>query len=112
MPSHRIAQVNELIRREVTYYLARNYEPPSGCLVTVEEVVTSNDLSYAKVLVSVFPPEQVKTVVRELAGKRREVWSQLRKRLTMKNIPELHFLEDQREERAARIHRLLDNREE
>ena len=112
MGGDRIDQINELLKRELNRILSRTYEPPPGALVTIEDVRTARDLSEAKVFVSVLPPAQAQHVVRQLNSRGQELLEDLNERLTLKSIPKILFLSDKREERADRIHRLLDEERE
>lgn len=106
--SRRIDKVNELLRHEIGVWLSRSFDPPSGCVVTIEEVKTSADLGHTKVFLSVLPEEQSTRVLAGLESLRSDLRSHLFKRLTMKFVPVVHFVIDDREARAERIHRLLD----
>lgn len=106
--SRRIEKVNELMRHEIGSWLSRTYDPPSGCVVTIEEVKTSPDLGHTKVFLSVLPIEQNTRVLAQLHALRGDVRKYLYRRLTMKFVPIVHFVGDEREARAERIHRLLD----
>lgn len=108
MTSHRIEQVNELIRRELGAALPKKYEAPMGFLVTIEEVATTKDLSRAKIAVSVLPAERGPEVLKELLLLQEPLRRILQGRLHMKLIPRLVFVLDHREEKADRIHRMLD----
>ncbi|MFH1171463.1 MAG: ribosome-binding factor A [bacterium] len=108
MASHRVAQVNEVIRREVASALRRFVEIPPSCLVTIEEVQTSRDLSRAKIAVSVYPASFRADVLRLLNEEHREIQQAISHRLIFRVPPKLVFSIDMREERADRINRLLD----
>lgn len=108
MPTRRIARINALLQRELDRYLSRSFEPPSGTLLTIEEVTTSNDLSHVNVFVSVLPVAEGAGVLKQLQGQAATIRHLLRKRLSLKMVPHIHFVADEREERAARIYTLLD----
>ena len=109
MPNRRIARINTLLQQEIDRYITRSFEPPQGVLITIEEVIASNDLSHAKVLVSVFPPSSAHVVLKDLQEQAKEIRYLLKKRLTLKMMPHIHFIADNREERAAHIYRILDD---
>jgi len=108
VPRKRIAQINELLRHEIGTYLARHYEPPRGCVVTIEEVRTSADISAAKILTSVLPYERTDEVVEHLNASRHDLMHHTIDRLKFKKVPVITFVPDDREERAAHIGDLLD----
>ncbi len=106
---HRTERLNAVVQQEVNAYLLRFFEPPQGCLLTVEEVRTSSDLSHAKIFVSVLPPERGPQVLADLKALQHEIRTAMSKRLPLRTVPELHFVHDTREERADRISRLLSD---
>jgi len=98
----------EQIKEEVSLIIAGELEDPRVGLVTVSEVRLSPDLRYAKIYVGISGTEQeVKeslAALRHAAGFiRHELGSVLR----MRRTPELHFVYDETDERAARIEELL-----
>lgn len=109
MPNHRIARINALLQQEINRYITRSYEPSQGTLLTIEEIIASNDLSHAKVFVSVLPPGKAAVVITQLQNQAKEIRYLLKKRLTLKMVPHIHFVADNREERAAHIYRVLDD---
>lgn len=109
MPNRRISRINTLLQQEIDRYITRSFEPPQGVLTTIEEIITSNDLSHAKVFVSVLPPDKAASVITQLQNQAKEIRYLLKKRLTLKMVPHIHFIADDREERAAHIYRILDD---
>lgn len=108
MGSHRIAQVDALIRQELDRVIRRVVDLPIGCLITIEEVSTTKDLHQTKVAVSVLPFQRRAEVVRLLDRMQSDIHKELAKRLVLRTLPRLIFLADEREERADRINRILD----
>ncbi len=91
MSSLRQLKVNELIRRELSEIIMREFEAPEYSLVTITNVDTSNDLSSAKVSVSIFPIDQANKAfgsLRKMAGFFQKL---LNRRLKMKMIPRINF---------------------
>ena len=74
-----------------------------GILVTITEVSVSNDKSKAKVLVVSHPPAIINKVLLALNSKKGYFRSLLAKRLKLRKIPELEFIED----KGLRIEELL-----
>lgn len=106
--SHRILQVNELIRQELGKLLLTEVEFPKGCLVTITSVETAKDLRYAKVWLSVIPRLYTKKVLDKLTKRVGYLQFLLNKRLRMKPLPRLTFKIDETEQKAAEIEKLLD----
>ncbi len=99
------------MRRELDRAILEVVDIPQGCLITIEDVQTSRDLHHAKVFVSVYPPERRDEMVRLLNNTRTDLHREIADRLIMKFLPKLTFLPDEREEKADRINRLLDQSE-
>lgn len=98
-----------VIKRDLGQIIQKSYQP-SGTFVTVTNVVMTDDLSIAKVYLSVFSPgrddkpvyefidEHIDEIRYELASK---IKNQVRK------IPELHFYEDDTAEYVNKMEQLL-----
>jgi|TARA_R110002049_G_scaffold103900_1_gene250258 ribosome-binding factor A len=98
-----------VIKRDLGEIIQQSYQP-SGTFVTVTNVMMTDDLSIAKVYLSVFSPgrddkpvyefidEHINEIRYELASK---IKNQVRK------IPELHFYEDDTAEYVNKMEELL-----
>ena len=104
--SKRMSRVNELMKREIASIVQREYEW-KGSLVTVSEVVTTQDLKEAKVFVSVLGGAE-KDVIEKLSQNRAEIQSLVAKRVVLKNTPVLSFRIDRSAERGVDMVNLLD----
>jgi ribosome-binding factor A len=106
--SRRHEQVGETLRQVITTALARDVRDPRVGFVTVTAVLVTNDLSHARVMVSV-PGEDVDKT-RALEGLKSAAGflrSRAARTLTTRSVPELHFELDRGLEHAARINELL-----
>ena len=112
--TRRTERINDLLREEISALLRREVKDPRvGGLVTVTEVDVSPDLRQAKVYVSVLGTDEEKTsTFRALAAASRFLQRELRKRLTIRRVPELSFVADDSIERGARILELLQRAQE
>lgn len=108
MSSHRPERVGEIVRHTVTTFLAGAARDPRIGFVTVTGVEVSNDLSHAKVRVSVMgnDAEREQTLV-GLASAAGYLRSQLAKVLATRVTPDITFLPDRGIEHAARIDAVL-----
>lgn len=106
--SHRIAQVNELIREELNKLLLTEVDFPKGCLVTITAIETSKDLGYAKVWISILPVKFTQKVLAILNHNIGHLQFLLNKKLSLKPLPRLNFAIDETEKRAAEIEQLLN----
>jgi ribosome-binding factor A len=107
--SRRPEQVGETLRQVITDALARQVRDPRVGFVTVTAVLVTNDLSHARVMVSV--PGEDADKARALEGLQSAAGflrSRAAKSLTTRSVPELHFELDRGLEHAARINELLN----
>jgi ribosome-binding factor A len=107
--SRRPEQVAETLRQVITEGLAREVRDPRVGFVTVTAVLVTNDLSHARVLVSV--PGEDAEKVRALEGLHSAAGflrSRAARSLTSRSVPELHFELDRGLQHAARINELLN----
>ena len=108
--SHRIEQVNKLLRRELSDLLQHQIKDPRlDTFVAVTEVDTSTDLRHAKVFVSHLGSEAEKQeILSALGAASGFLRKELAQNLKMRRIPELSFCWDDSLERGAHILKLID----
>ena len=107
--SRRPEQMAETLRQVITEALAREIRDPRVGFVTITGVLVTNDLSHARVMVSV--PGEDTEKVRALEGLQSAAGflrSRAARTLTTRTVPELHFELDRGLEHAARINELLN----
>ena len=107
--SRRPEQMAETLRQVITEALAREIRDPRVGFVTITGVLVTNDLSHARVMVSV-PGEETEKA-RALEGLQSAAGflrSRAARALTTRTVPELHFELDRGLEHAARINELLN----
>ncbi|HJR15487.1 MAG TPA: 30S ribosome-binding factor RbfA [Gemmatimonadales bacterium] len=108
--SRRPEQVAETLRQVITDALVREVRDPRVGFVTVTGLLVTNDLSHARVLVSVPGEEAEKTRAMEgLHSAAGFLRSRAARALTTRSVPELHFELDRGLEHAARISELLND---
>lgn len=108
MPTHRIEQLNELIKQKLGDIFLKEVELPKGCLMTITNVTTTHDLSQSKVLISILPgseEEQILTVLNRRAGYFQFL---LKGQLVIRRIPKLIFKSDISLQKTSKIDRLID----
>ncbi|MDF1860306.1 MAG: 30S ribosome-binding factor RbfA [Verrucomicrobiales bacterium] len=106
--SQRIARVNELLKREISSCIEKNFEFPD-LLVTIHDVSTAVDLRSADVFIGVIgSPAQVQEVLAKLNKKRGFIQNVVMKRVVLRNTPQLSFVSDDSIERGVRILNILD----
>ena len=102
MVTQRMYKFDELILRELSIALAEFFPEE---IVSITQVHTSKDLSFAKVWVSsVKDPEGV---VKKFQVGAKDLRKVLAERVKARRVPSLYFVSDLTEEKAARIDQLL-----
>lgn len=86
--------------------LVRNLEFP-GALVTISEVAVTKKLDFARVEVSVLPPEREADVQKILGNAQRELQFRLGRKLNIKPMPQIRFEIDHGIENAAVVEKRL-----
>lgn len=108
-PGRRPERLAEQIREEVGMIICGELEDPRVELVTVTHVKVTTDLRHARVFVDVEGTEpEVNGALDALRHAAGFIRQQLGAALRMKRTPELHFVYDEVERRAARVEKLLD----
>ena len=106
--SRRPEQVAGTLRQVITVALTREIRDPRVGFVTVTGVLVTNDLSHARVMVSVPGDETEKArALERLQSAAGFLRSRAARALTTRTVPELHFELDKGVEHAARIQELL-----
>ena len=104
--SQHLDRINELMKREISAVVMKEFEFPN-CLVTVSEVSVTQDLREAKVFVSVMGGS-AENVIRKLRQKRAMIQSQTMKRVVLRCTPILDFRVDSSADRGVNVVNLLD----
>jgi ribosome-binding factor A len=102
-------RVAHLMRREVADILEHELDDPRlGSMVSVTDVEITQDLSFAKIYISMLESgaerERALEALRHAAGFVRHA---LRPRLGLREVPEIRFILDPSAERGARVDDLL-----
>lgn len=105
---HRLARVNELLKRELGDLLTREVSFEAA-LVTVQQVDVTPDLKHAHVFISVIGSDaQARAAMARLHESRAHLQHLLSKRVVLKFTPHLHFKLDDSIERGTRIINILE----
>jgi len=102
-------KVAHLMRREIAEILQeRLRDPRVSAMVSVTDVEVTNDLSFAKVFVSIMGDAAVRASTLEaLAHAAGFVRHELGPRLGLREVPEIRFVHDESLDRGARVEELL-----
>ena len=112
--TRRTERINDLLREEISDLVRRELKDPRiGGLISITEVDVSPDLRQAKVYVSVLGSDDEKrSTLQALEAASHFLQRQLRRRVTIRRMPELEFVADLSLEQGARILSLLDEQRE
>src|SRR5512135_1983381 len=108
--THRIERVNQLIRQELSQLLQRGTKDPrlSG-YISINSVETTPDLRHAKIFVScICDVERRKEILAALAHSSGFFRTELARHLTMRRVPELHYVWDDSIEKGSNLLALMD----
>ena len=108
MAKKRTPRLNEQLRREIIDIVRNHARDPRIGMVSVTDVAVAPDLGSAKVYVTALGDDTEKQeTVAGLKAAAAFIRSELGRRLTIRQIPELRFELDQTLEHAHRIEQLL-----
>jgi ribosome-binding factor A len=108
--SRRPEQVAETLRQVIADALTREVRDPRVGFVTLTGVLVTNDLSHARIMVTVPGEEADKTRALEgLQSAAGFLRTRAARSLSTRSVPELHFELDRGLEHAARISELLND---
>ncbi|AZK47750.1 30S ribosome-binding factor RbfA [Paenibacillus lentus] len=108
MARNRVGRVGEQIKKELSLLIQNEVKDPRIGFVTVTGVDVTNDLSQARVYISVFGDEEKKAD--SLKGLEKAIGflrTELGKRMRLRHTPELIFKVDESIEYGSRIEKLL-----
>jgi len=99
-------KLNMLLRDELGKIIDREIEFPEGSLVTITHIVTSSDLRYATVLLSVFGADPNR-ILELLAKNVYPIQQKLNKKLRMRPVPRIRFDIDEEEIKREAVEKSL-----
>ena len=107
MSSKRVFRINNLIKRELGEIIIRELGL-KGILTTITRVESSNNLSQAKIYISVIPEEKEEEVLELLNKDIYRIQQKLNKRIKIKFVPKIIFLREKKTKEADRVERILE----
>jgi ribosome-binding factor A len=108
--SIRTERLGSVIKKDLGEILQRNYQP-AGTFITVTQVRVTDDLSIAKVYLSVFSPNrETQPIYKYIDEHQDEIRYELASRIKnqVRRIPELLFYEDDTAEYVNRMENLFE----
>jgi len=106
--SKRIQRVNALIKRELSQLILKEFDFPLDILVTLTRVETTSDLRDTNVWISIIPDEKNKKIIEILDKNIYFLQQKLNKRLKMRPLPRIKFLEEKKTKEAGRVEEILE----
>jgi len=103
----RIRQVNQLIKKELGQIILREGGFSNNILVTLTRVETTPNLIDARVYISVLPENQSQSILKILNRRIFRLQQLLNRRLRMRPIPKIAFIEETGTIQAGKIEQLL-----
>ena len=108
--ARRAQRVSELLRQELSSIFQRLRDPRLQAIISITRIQTSDDLSHARVYISILGSDQQKTeaaaCLNAASGYMRK---ELRTVLSLRRIPALSFSIDNSMEKAEAIQRLMND---
>ena len=107
--SIRTERLGSVIQKDIGEILQKNYQP-SGTFITVTQVRLTDDLSIAKIYLSIFSPgRDSKPIYEAIDKKQDEIRYQLATKIKnqVRRIPELLFYEDDTAEYVNKMEQLF-----
>ena len=106
--SDRVPRVNQLIKKELGQIILREIDFPENILITLTRVETAPNLIQAKVYISVMPQEKAEDILGILGKLMYSLQQKLNRRLRMRPIPKIMFIEEIAIREAGRVEELLE----
>ncbi|MGI5949612.1 30S ribosome-binding factor RbfA [Peptoniphilus sp.] len=110
MNNKRISRISEEVKRAISEIIRTELKDPRiSELTSISHVDVTNDLSYAKVYVTVLGNDEDRDkAVEGLNSAKGFIKKELGKKVKLRIMPELIFINDDSIERALEISRLID----
>lgn len=93
--SIKIERIESEIQKQISYILMMEVKDSDIKFVTVTAADVSSDLSYAKIYVTVFDKEKIKSTIDALNNASGFIRKKLAERIDIRHIPELSFVYDE-----------------
>ena len=107
--SIKLERMNNLFVKEISSILHNEIKDDNIKFVSVTGCEITNDLSFAKVYVTVFDKEKKDTTMKALEGAKGFIRGELSKRVEIRHTPELRFIFDDSIEYGEKIEKLIED---
>ena len=105
----KIDRINSNLVKEISYILATEVKNQDIKFVTVTDVKTTNDLSFAKVYVTILNGDRKKETMQALKTASGFIRHELMDRVDIRHIPELSFVFDESIEYGKKIENIIES---
>ena len=106
--SIKIERIESSMVEEISYLLANEIKDPDIHFVTVTAAKVTNDLSFAKIYVTVFDEEKKKSTLDALNNASGFLRSKLCERIDIRHMPELEFVYDESIAYGKKIENIIE----
>ncbi|MFA5603946.1 MAG: 30S ribosome-binding factor RbfA [Bacilli bacterium] len=106
--SIKINRLANILVQEISYILSTEVKDKNIKFVTVTDVKLTNDLSFAKVYVTVLDDDKREEIMTSLNKAKGFIRSQLHDRVDMRYIPEINFIYDESIEYGTKIENIIN----
>ena len=106
--SIKIDRIASQMIKEISYILATEVKDNDIRFVTVTDVKVTNDLSFAKVYVTVLKEDKIEETMKALKSAAGFIRKELANRLEIRHIPELEFVYDESIEYGKKIENIIE----
>lgn len=104
----KIERIASEMIKQISYILATEVKDEDIKFVTVTDCKVTNDLSFAKVYVTVFNKEKIKDTIDALNNASGFIRRELADRIDIRHIPELTFVYDESIEYGKNIENIIE----
>ncbi len=114
MNNIKLKRYNSTFEKEISIILQNEIKDDDIKFVSVTGVEITNDLSYAKVFITVFDKEKKDSTMKALNKAKGFIRTELAKRVEIRHTPEIRFVFDESIEYGNKIEKIIDeiNKEE
>lgn len=107
--SIKIDRIASQMLKEISYVLASEVKDENIRFVTVTDVKVTNDLSFAKIYVTVLKEDKITETMKALKNASGYIRKELAERLEIRHIPELEFVYDESIAYGKKIENIIEN---
>jgi len=108
MKNIKIERLNDIFAKEISYILMTEVKDSNVKFVTITDVDTTNDLSFAKVYFTVLKEEYLSVTQKALDRASSFIRGELSKRVDIRHTPEIKFVYDESIKYGKHIEKIIE----